>query len=125
MKDEQKTTMVTAIKDFHDAVAAANKTCLDFIKDFLNEIGGHYDVRQVANETCDGMEVTYDGGNHPEYASGILNVESIYLDERGNPCFELEYVGNGYECERAPTADLIFVCDYILEHQYNVNVYND
>ena len=125
MEEEKKNGMVAQIKAHFDVARQTNKVCTEFIKDFLNEVGGRYKVNEVAGDTGDAMEITYDGGNHPEYASGIYFVDSIYLDNEGDPCFELDYLGEGYSIDRVGVADLVFVCGYILEHYYGIDPYKD
>lgn len=54
--------------------------CETYIKKFLAERGGSADFTG-----CEEMvTVTYDGGNHPEYASNAFSlVEGAYLDKYG------------------------------------------
>ena len=61
--------------------------CETFIKKFLQEHDNEIDFSD-----CDGsVTVSYDGGNHPEYASNAFStVEAISLDDKGNIVLQTE-----------------------------------
>lgn len=122
MEEEKKNGMVAQIKAHLDVARQTNKVCTEFIKDFLNEVGGRYDFNAAVEDTDDGdsIEIIYDGGNHPEYASGMYHADAIYLDKGGNPCLELKYVGGGYDIDQVCLADLVYICIFILEYHYGI-----
>jgi hypothetical protein len=63
------------------------KKCETFLKKVLEEEGGSIDLTDFESN----ISVTYDGGNHPEYASNAFSiVEGIYLDEKGNIVLQIE-----------------------------------
>ena len=63
------------------------KKCETYIKMVLKENNGSLDCTESENM----ISVTYDGGNHPEYASTAFSmVEGISLDENGNIILQIE-----------------------------------
>ena len=63
------------------------KKCETYIKMVLKENNGSLDCTESENM----ISVTYDGGNHPEYASSAFSmVEGISLDENDNIILQIE-----------------------------------
>jgi hypothetical protein len=63
------------------------KKCETYIKMVLKENNGSLDCTESENM----ISVTYDGGNHPEYASTAFSmVEGINLDENDNIILQIE-----------------------------------
>lgn len=63
------------------------KKCETYIKKVLKENNGSLDCTESENM----ISVTYDGGNHPEYASTAFSmVEGISLDENDNIILQIE-----------------------------------
>ena len=63
------------------------KKCETYIKLVLKENNGSLDCTESENM----ISVTYDGGNHPEYASSAFSmVEGISLDENDNIILQIE-----------------------------------
>jgi hypothetical protein len=63
------------------------KKCETYIKMVLKENNGSLDCTESENM----ISVTYDGGNHPEYASTAFSmVEGISLDENNNIILQIE-----------------------------------
>lgn len=63
------------------------KKCETYIKMVLKENNGSLDCTESENM----ISVTYDGGNHPEYASTAFSmVEGISLDENDNIILQIE-----------------------------------
>lgn len=63
------------------------KKCETYIKMVLKENNGSLDCTESENM----ISVTYDGGNHPEYASNASSmVEGISLDENDNIILQIE-----------------------------------
>jgi hypothetical protein len=61
--------------------------CETYIKKVLAEHGGSLDCTDSDNM----VSVTYDGGNHPEYASNAFSmVEGVYLDKNGDIVLQIE-----------------------------------
>jgi hypothetical protein len=63
------------------------KKCETYIKMVLKENNGSLDCTESENM----ISVTYDGGNHPKYASTAFSmVEGINLDENDNIILQIE-----------------------------------
>lgn len=63
------------------------KKCETYIKMVLKENNGSLDCTESENM----ISVTYDGGNHPEYASTAFSmVEGVSLDENDNIILQIE-----------------------------------
>lgn len=63
------------------------KKCETYIKKVLKENNGSLDCTESENM----ISVTYDGGNHPEYASTAFSmVEGVSLDENDNIILQIE-----------------------------------
>lgn len=63
------------------------KKCETYIKMVLKENNGSLDCTESENM----ISVTYDGGNHPEYASTAFSmVEGISLDKNDNIILQIE-----------------------------------
>ena len=61
--------------------------CETYIKKVLEAHGGSIDFTEVDNM----VSVTYDGGNHPEYASNAFSmVEGVFLDKDGDITLQVE-----------------------------------
>ena len=81
-------------KDFEktfEKVAELNKQlreeCCDYLRKVLKENGNSIDL-QSEDEDDDIVCVTYDGGNHPEYAANPYSqVYGIFLNEKDNEIY--------------------------------------
>lgn len=81
-------------KDFEktfEKVAELNKhlreECCDYLRKVLKENGNRIDL-QSEEEDDDIVCVTYDGGNHPEYAANPYSqVYGIFLNEKDNEIY--------------------------------------
>lgn len=95
-----------------------NERCINYLKktleeaenkriSFLNENG------EYINDTP--LCVSYDGGNHPEYASNVFNnVQAIYLDEKNNIKLDTDEC-NDYGIERITWDELFDIANYVFE----------
>lgn len=80
------------------------------IKSLIDHNGGDIDHD---SELLDGICVSYDGGNHPEYASCIccsvmriyLNGKKIYLDLEDE---------SEYDLDRVSTEEIVWMCNDII-----------
>ena len=89
------------------------KNCETFLKKVLEERGGSIDLTDFESN----ISVTYDGGNHPEYASNAFSiVESVFLDKDGDIALQTE------DCSEYPIENInwnevydvaAFVCEYL------------
>lgn len=75
-------------------------------------------IQRDENEYLDGIAVTYDGGNHPEYDSSVISVVyAIYIDEKGNIMFDLEE--EAVDIDRITTDDLVYIVTELDKNLYH------
>lgn len=98
---------------------ASNKLrfeCLKHIKEILNKCPDRrvsWLTDDLYDMGFDSIYISYDGGNHPEYASNVFSeVEAVYLDEYDNIVVDCED-GRMYAENITNTAELYEVCDFI------------
>ena len=87
----KRQTYFKKAEELYDSIIPAQREIREkseiYIKKFLEENGGSVDFPE-----CNGsVSVTYDGGNHPEYASNAFSiVEGAFLDENGGITLQVE-----------------------------------
>jgi hypothetical protein len=88
------------------------KNCETFLKKVLKEEGGSIDLTDFESN----ISVTYDGGNHPEYASNAFSiVEGVYLDEKGNIVLQTEDCSE-YPIENINWSEVYDVAAFVREY---------
>lgn len=90
------------------------KECINYLTEELNK---PEHKNGISCETEDGCSVcvTYDGGNHPEYASNAFStVKGVYM-KNGEICLDTEDCGE-YYIDNVCTTELLGVCDFIEEY---------
>lgn len=102
-------------KDYSDLVHQVNGAILNF----LDEFGGKVDFDDDFRDDRCSMCVTYDGGNHPEYATGYSMVEAVYInpdkkDWRYNPYVLDIEDENGYGSSRITLNEKMDLLDYLI-----------
>lgn len=99
-------------EEFYEAQRKFRSELCRFIKDFLNKRGGRYYFSE--DPWGYSVYISYDGGNHPEYASNCFSeVYGIFLhDER--ICFETEDT-ECYPEDYVPTIELDGVAEVLEE----------
>lgn len=87
-----------------------NKQCKEFLADIVKKQGGLIDM----DDFSDAVSIVYDGGNHPEYASGYSTVHNIHLND--DNCL---YVGidedDDYSIEDLSASELYYIALVIYE----------
>jgi hypothetical protein len=82
--------------------------CKKYLETKLNDHHGNIKFSDMDDSVC----VTYDGGNHPEYASNAFSeVHGVF--RRGNKIYLNTEDCDEYEIDRVDTLDLFGVCDFI------------
>ena len=120
-------------KDFEktfEKVAELNKQlreeCCDYLRKVLKENGNSIDL-QSEDEDYAIVCVTYDGGNHPEYAANpfsiIYGVKSFGDDDI---LLDIEDTDD-YSIDNIRTLELYYLCLYISDHKEELKdaEYND
>ena len=98
--------------------ASLRSACMAYIKKVLKENNNEisWNIDEVEDNI---LTVTYDGGNHPEYASTMASVvERIYVDN-GKLYFDLEDESQ-YSFDRIVVNDLMWVCEDIMNNLENI-----
>ena len=54
---------------------------MNSLEELVKEMGGKVYIPYEVNDYCS-TSIVYNGGNHPEYASGFGDVESVVYDEK-------------------------------------------
>lgn len=119
MKKEELNVMNAVLKskidEFYSIAADLRKLTMDQ----LNVLLADRENQKVEFEEGYMPNISYDGGNHPEYASNLYSeVYSVYLKE-GQIYFTIEDCDE-YEIDRIPTYELIDIMNalyYILSNE--------
>lgn len=109
MKQEEK-FLVTG-RAWSDMCHQLKADCLEYLTRVLRENGNRieFDTEDDNEYMC----ISYDGGNHPEYASNICStVYAVQLNERGNVSVECED-SDDYEYTRLEIVDLYTIADNV------------
>lgn len=86
--------------------------CIKYLTDVLHKNGNKINWR--GNEDIqESVTVSYDGGNHPEYASNVYStVYGVEIDEKGFITLDTEDCGE-YEISYVSTMELVDICIFI------------
>lgn len=87
------------------------KACIEYLTGVLKEHGN-----KLTWDECDmnaGISVSYDGGNHPEYASNVFSsVYGLSLDNKGNISIDTED-DSDYDIENVNTDEVYDIADFV------------
>ena len=116
MEDLKKNFEVSA-EWYYRVCAEVRETSYAYLRKML-EGQPNKRIQRDEQEYLDGIAVTYDGGNHPEYASCVISVVyAIYLDEKGNIMFDLEE--EAVDIDRITTDDLVYIVTELDKNLYH------
>jgi hypothetical protein len=107
--------------DYVESKRNINRICIDMLKEICNRTEDKaINLSKMNNylfDNGDGNIVfSYDGGNHPEYASNMYSeVEGFALDN-DTIVFVLED-SDYYEEIRVATDDLVYLCEAIVDYE--------
>lgn len=65
---------------------------MNSLVELVKEMGGKVEIPYEVTDYCS-ISIVYNGGKHPEYASGFEDVESVVYNEKSN-CIDV-YFSNG------------------------------
>jgi hypothetical protein len=86
--------------------------CIEFLTNVLDKNPDGIDLQQFEKDGGDSVCVTYDGGNHPEYASNAFSqVYMVKKDGTGSIIFETEDAD--IDIDYLETLEIASVCDVI------------
>ena len=109
--EKAKNVFQENVDTYRKMVVEIRKNAIDFLTQFLNANNNKIDCNDERG-FLDGVYVTYDGGNHPEYAMGISSVSAISLDECGVLRFALE--DEEVDVDRIETNDLLWIVEDLI-----------
>ena len=91
-------------------IKEVRKESIEYLREVVKENNGYFDLTEY--DDFGSVCVTYDGGNHPEYASNAFStVQAVKLDE-GKLVLETEDT-DWYDTEDVETFELYGVADFI------------
>lgn len=95
-----------------------------YLKELAESVGGRITIREVVDvfeeaEDLACMSVTYDGGNHPEYASNAFSTVYAIFVENGKLYLEIE------DCEMYYTSEcylneIIYMADLVMDFENEI-----
>ena len=109
-------------KDFEktfEKVAELNKQlreeCCDYLRETLKENGNRIDLQSEEEEDYDIVDVTYDGGSHPEYAANPYSqVYSVFFNEEDNKIYLETEDCDEYCIDRVDSVmEVYYVCSLV------------
>ncbi len=112
--------IIQTFNNFYEVKVKLRNACLDKMKELLKERENKrivFDRDIMEDNGIYPLTLTYDGGNHPEYASNVFSeLEGIHLDDRDDVVFEIEDCDE-YDESRVWSIDeiydaTIFLVDY-------------
>lgn len=103
-----------AISEAYSQLNAVTKTlneqCKKFLADIVKKQGGLIDM----DDFSDAVSIVYDGGNHPEYASGYSTVHNIHLNDDNRLYVEIDEDDN-YSIDDLSASELYYIALVIYE----------
>jgi len=86
---------------------------IKYLRKVLKKNGGKIDFNDY--DTTQFVSVTYDGGNHPEYASNAFStVNSVFIDKNGDICLNTED-SSGYDIDNISWEEVFEVAQFMYE----------
>lgn len=101
----------TKYGEYAEISRATRNSADQLIRELMTLNGGEINCHD--SQLLEGIYVSYDGGNHPEYASCIacdviriyLKHDKIHLDLEDEP---------GYSLDRVPTQEVVWMCNDLI-----------
>ena len=118
MKKDEKKALVDFFNEVSDEYlhieSKVRKAGLEIIKAAVDENEGHLSLRTIYEENGykDSVCVTYDGGNHPEYANPYSLVNALY-DKDGKIAIDCEDCYE-YYFDSVTTDEIKAIADFLL-----------
>ena len=117
------------LENYYEARAKAIKHCTEFIKLFIEDHNNSISFYNIDKQEYVGDEqvtVTYDGGNHSEYASNAFStIENAFVKD-GKIYLGIEDCEE-YEIDRCQVEEILYIAQYLndnkpeFDHLANVN----
>ena len=102
-----------------EKVAELNKhlreECCDYLRKVLKENGNRIDLQSEEEEDYGTVDVTYDGGSHPEYAANPYSqVYSVFFNEEDNKIYLETEDCDEYCIDRVDSVmEVYYVCSLV------------
>lgn len=106
-------------KKFLELQSTLNKECIEYLKKVVEEFDGRVNLVNEDYEYAGGEYVscTYDGGNHPEYATNAFsNVYAVCSCPDGTLYLITEDTDE-YPIDSITTLELYCICEYISKYK--------
>lgn len=109
------------INTFYRLSVEVRDECIAYLMKTLEENGNKINWRDN-DDIQEYVTVSYDGGNHPEYASNLFStVYGIELLPTNDIVFDIEDCDE-YDLTSVPTMELIDICSFIDSYQEELNL---
>lgn len=99
-----------AYSQLNTASKSLDAQCKKFLTDIVKKQGGLIDMDDFSNA----VSIVYDGGNHPEYASGYSTVRNIHLNDDNRLYVEIDEDDN-YSIDDLSANELYYIALVIYE----------
>lgn len=98
------------ISEYFDACHNARLDCIRYITDLMD---AHDNDLEVGDDDYGDVTITYNGGNHPEYASNAFSIVTrVYVDCNDDIVLETEDC-DAYDLDDVDTQDIISLAVYL------------
>lgn len=110
-----------AFDEFINKKKNIREICLDILKDICNRrVDKKISLENLKEYLDENNEcypvISYDGGNHPEYATNMYSTVDGFRLENDTVIFDIED-SSDYSDDRVMTDDLIDLCDVIIRYE--------
>jgi hypothetical protein len=108
--EQKQDQVIIDINAAYDALSKARTSCMEYITEKVKENGG--EIVFDTDYDAENINIMYDGGNHPEYASNCFSfLTRAYIND-DSLTFEIED-SNDYDVDRVNTDDLMAIAEAI------------
>lgn len=120
-KTPQEKAMLESIDEWAAKTAEVREDCIVYIQTYIRDYGERENEDEIVLNLYDEDEgytltCSYDGGNHPEYASTLeATIWAITL--KGDEVFLSTEEEEDYSIDRVPTDEVITIAENLLERK--------
>lgn len=108
--EQKQDQVIIDINAAYDALSKARTSCTEYITEKVKECGG--EIVFDTDYDAENINIMYDGGNHPEYASNCFSFLTRAYINGDSLTFEIED-SNDYDVDRVNTDDLMAIAEAI------------
>lgn len=111
--DQEYPPFMATFDKVKESLENLNMDCVLWLHQFLHD---HNNSVEIDPEDDEWPCITYDGGNHPEYAATPYSgINRIFLKENNHIYFDIEDCSE-YDIDLVEPLDLAYVCEYLYTH---------